>query len=127
MARSPLRSQHSRAERVMPEGDPAQTPTRARKRIGPRALLAIAAALVLAVALAAGVRFAAIGGGSAAEAPAAARFVGSEACAQCHEAEARLWRTSQHKHAMDHASDKTVLGDFANASFDNNGIHSRFF
>jgi predicted CXXCH cytochrome family protein len=110
----------------MPEDDPAQTPARRGKRIGPRALLAIAAALVLVVVLAAVVRFTPIGG-SAAEAPAAARFVGSEACGQCHQAEARLWHASQHRHAMDHATDKTVLGDFANASFDNNGIHSRFF
>ncbi|MBV8511230.1 MAG: hypothetical protein JO289_13820, partial [Xanthobacteraceae bacterium] len=28
---------------------------------------------------------------------------------------------------MDHASDSTVFGDFNNASFDYNGVHSRFF
>jgi len=56
-----------------------------------------------------------------------ASFVGSETCAGCHQAEAGLWRTSQHKAAMQHATDKTVLGDFNDASFDNYGVHSRFF
>src|SRR5262245_27040585 len=59
--------------------------------------------------------------------PEGPRFVGSETCASCHQAEAALWRGSQHKHAMDHATNKSVLGDFANASFDYNGVHSRFF
>ena len=58
---------------------------------------------------------------------AAASFVGSEACAACHKAEAELWHGSQHKHAMDHATDKSVLGDFNDASFDYYGVHSRFF
>ncbi|HKA80286.1 MAG TPA: hypothetical protein VKD43_09640, partial [Xanthobacteraceae bacterium] len=57
----------------------------------------------------------------------AATFVGSEACAGCHRPEAELWRGSQHKHAMDHATDKSVLGDFNNANFDYHGVHSRFF
>jgi tetratricopeptide (TPR) repeat protein len=54
-------------------------------------------------------------------------FVGSETCAGCHQAEAGLWRASQHKHAMDHATEKTVLGNFNDASFDYYGVHSRFF
>lgn len=54
-------------------------------------------------------------------------FVGSERCASCHQAEAELWRTSQHEHAMDHATEKSVLGDFQDASLDHFGIHSRFF
>jgi len=56
-----------------------------------------------------------------------AAFVGSEACAGCHQAEAKLWHGSQHKHAMAHATEKSVLGDFNDASFDNYGVHSRFF
>jgi tetratricopeptide (TPR) repeat protein len=59
--------------------------------------------------------------------PPAATFVGSETCAGCHRAEAELWRTSQHKHAMDHATEKTVLGDFSDATFDYYGVRSRFF
>jgi predicted CXXCH cytochrome family protein len=56
-----------------------------------------------------------------------ATFVGSETCAGCHQAESRLWDASQHKAAMQHASDQTVLGNFNNASFDYFGVHSRFF
>lgn len=57
----------------------------------------------------------------------AAEFVSSETCAGCHRAEAALWRDSQHKHAMDHATEKSVLGDFSDATFDYGGIRSRFF
>jgi predicted CXXCH cytochrome family protein len=57
----------------------------------------------------------------------ASTFVGSETCADCHQSEAGLWRTSQHKHAMDHATENSVLGDFNNASFHYYGVHSRFF
>ena len=56
-----------------------------------------------------------------------ATFVGSESCAGCHQAEAKLWNASQHKAAMQHAVDNTVLGDFNEASFDYYGVHSRFF
>jgi predicted CXXCH cytochrome family protein len=56
-----------------------------------------------------------------------ATFVGSEACAGCHHAEADLWNTSQHKHAMQHATAASVLGNFDDASFDHYGVHSRFF
>jgi predicted CXXCH cytochrome family protein len=61
---------------------------------------------------------------SAAPAP---TFVGSEACAECHQAETALWKDSQHKHAMQHASAASVLGDFDDAGFDYFGVHSRFF
>jgi predicted CXXCH cytochrome family protein len=57
----------------------------------------------------------------------ATTFVGSEACAGCHRAEAELWRGSQHRLAMQHATAKSVLGDFNDASFDYHGVHSRFF
>jgi predicted CXXCH cytochrome family protein len=56
-----------------------------------------------------------------------ATFVGSETCAGCHQAEAKLWDASQHKAAMQHATDKTVLGNFNDASLDHFGVHSRFF
>ena len=48
----------------------------------------------------------------------AASFVGSETCAGCHKAEAKLWGPSQHKAAMQHATERTVLGDFKDSSFD---------
>jgi hypothetical protein len=40
----------------------------------------------------------------------AATFVGSEACAGCHQTQAERWRGSQHKHAMAHATEQSVLG-----------------
>jgi predicted CXXCH cytochrome family protein len=57
----------------------------------------------------------------------AAEFVGSETCAGCHRSEANLWRHSQHRGGMAHASKETVLGDFNEAGFDYYGVHSRFF
>ena len=41
--------------------------------------------------------------------------------------EAALWRDSQHQRAMDHATEKSVLGDFTDATFDYSGVRSRFF
>ena len=58
---------------------------------------------------------------------ATATYVGSQTCAGCHVREAELWTGSQHKHAMAHATDISVLGDFNNASFDYYGMRSRFF
>ena len=57
----------------------------------------------------------------------ATSFVGSKTCAGCHQAEAKLWDASQHKAAMQHATEQTVLGDFKDGSFDYYGVHSRFF
>ncbi|WP_347341022.1 tetratricopeptide repeat protein [Bradyrhizobium hipponense] len=62
-----------------------------------------------------------------AQGPAAATFVGSQACSGCHQAEAKSWSASQHKAAMQHAADRTLLGNFDDASFDYYGVHSRFF
>jgi hypothetical protein len=56
-----------------------------------------------------------------------ATFVGSETCAGCHQAEAARWRQSQHRLAMSHATAKSVLGNFDNATFDYFGARSRFF
>ncbi len=61
------------------------------------------------------------------EAVVPAAFVGSEACASCHHAEADLWNTSQHTHAMQHATATSVLGNFDDTSFDYYGVHSHFF
>jgi predicted CXXCH cytochrome family protein len=57
----------------------------------------------------------------------AASFVGSTACGGCHQKQAELWHGSQHRHAMDHATEATVLGDFSGATFDYFGVRSRFF
>ena len=75
--------------------------------------MVIAAAAIVAGGLAfqflTGWRSASSGGSSATT---AATFVGSETCAGCHRAQAQLWRGSQHQLAMQHAGDKSVLGDF---------------
>ena len=67
------------------------------------------------------------GPGSDARDSSPAAYVGSETCAGCHQAEARLWNASQHKAAMQHATDHTVLGNFNDAVFDYYGVRSRFF
>jgi len=54
-------------------------------------------------------------------------YVGSAACARCHEGEYRAWQRSQHAVAMQVADEKTVLGDFNGAKFRNFGITSEFF
>lgn len=54
-------------------------------------------------------------------------FVGSEACAPCHKHEYEEWQQSHHAKAMTVVSEKTVLGDFNNTIFSNNGIESRFY
>src|SRR5262249_47689159 len=90
----------------------------------------ITAFLAGVIAVAIGFGFQLLRGDGSAERPPGASgpsFVGSENCASCHQAQAQLWRSSQHKLAMQHASDKTVLGDFSEASFDYYGVHSRFF
>jgi predicted CXXCH cytochrome family protein len=100
-----------------------------RGRVSKRTIV-IAAAVAAAIAVAGGLAFLfltdgwryAFSGGSVA----AATFVGSEACAGCHRAEAELWRSSQHRLAMQPATDTSVLGDFNGASFDYHGVHSRF-
>jgi tetratricopeptide (TPR) repeat protein len=87
------------------------------------------AAAAVAV-LGAGLLFQLRGGGIGKTSPAPgaeATFVGSETCAGCHQAEARLWQGSQHQLAMAHATDKSVLGDFSDTTFDHFGVKSRFF
>jgi len=64
---------------------------------------------------------------TAGKASTSATFVGAKGCAECHAGEAAKWQGSQHAHAMQHANEATVLGDFGNAKFDYNGIVSTFF
>src|SRR5262249_12807649 len=85
-----------------------------------------------AVVLLAGLSYAVFTGvisstASDSHASSAPTFVGSETCAGCHRVEGDLWRGSQHSHAMAHADDKTVLGDFSDARFDYYNVRSRFF
>jgi predicted CXXCH cytochrome family protein len=93
----------------------------------PRVWIATLAAAVAVLCIGLAFQFLAEGSGNAPTSIVPAAFVGSETCAGCHQAEADLWHGSQHKHAMDHATDMSVLGDFDDASFDYYGVHSRFF
>lgn len=96
----------------------------------PLVLLAVSALAGAAVA-AAGIAWHLLGDGYVSTAKYSEReamvFVGSATCAGCHQAEAALWSASQHKHAMDHATEASVLGDFGDATFDYFGTRSRFF
>lgn len=92
------------------------------------AMLAAAAAGTLAVGLILQFRAGEFGRTSPAPvAGAEATFAGSETCAGCHQAEAKLWQGSLHQLAMAHATDQSVLGDFSDATFDYFDIRSRFF
>jgi predicted CXXCH cytochrome family protein len=57
----------------------------------------------------------------------AAAYVGSQSCAQCHAAESKAWQASQHAGAMQHATERAVLGNFDDATYNFQGIQSRFF
>ena len=59
--------------------------------------------------------------------PASSAFVGRETCAPCHERQAKLYTGSRHDLAMQPANAATVLGDFADASFEHFGVRSNFF
>ncbi len=61
------------------------------------------------------------------KAPPRAEYVGRAACASCHAAEDSLWQGSHHAAAMAVADSNTVLGDFNDASYTDNGVTSRFF
>jgi Flp pilus assembly protein TadD/formate-dependent nitrite reductase cytochrome c552 subunit len=101
------------------------------KSISLRTMLAIAAAAAVVV-LAIGLIFQFRAGEYGENSPppvagAEATFVGSATCAGCHQPETKLWQGSQHQLAMAHATDKSVLGDFSDATFEYFGVKSRFF
>jgi len=54
-------------------------------------------------------------------------YVGRETCAKCHQPQYQLWQGSDHDLAMTVASDKTVVGDFNDTTFEYQGVTSRFF
>ena len=123
--------------RKSPAGEPSQVappqapaPEKAETALFSKRQLWIAMAVAMAAVFAFGVAFQLVNGSGPASKPqnsSVATFIGSEACAGCHQAEAKLWNASQHKAAMQHATDKTVLGNFNDASLDYFGVHSRFF
>ena len=55
------------------------------------------------------------------------RFIDSTECVECHRTQADAWRGSHHDLAMQPALESTVLGDFAEASFESQGLTTRFF
>ena len=55
---------------------------------------------------------------AATEAP---TFVGSDACAACHQTQFAAWQDSHHDLAMQPATTTTVLGDFDDSSFSYDG------
>jgi Flp pilus assembly protein TadD len=122
----------NRSQPVAPSNAPAPVPDAAGpKTLSLRMTLAMAAAAAAAV-FAVGLLFQFHAGESGKTSPppipgAEATFVGSETCAGCHQAEAKLWRGSQHQLAMAHATDKSVLGNFSDVTFDYFGVKSRFF
>ena len=129
LARKRRKSGSTEGSRKRPAEEPSQGPSPpARSASGfPQRRIWIAAAIA-AVIVAAGFGFQLGDRGEVKpQDSSAATFVGSETCAGCHQAQAKLWAASQHKAAMAHATDKTVLGDFNDASFDYYGVHSRFF
>ena len=54
-------------------------------------------------------------------------YVGTASCGGCHADELQQWRGSHHDLAMQAATATSVLGDFNNASFNHNGVVTRFF
>ncbi|MGI9287418.1 MAG: multiheme c-type cytochrome, partial [Pseudomonadales bacterium] len=58
---------------------------------------------------------------------ASAEYVSSSACKECHADAYQQWRNSHHDLAMQAATDETVLGDFNNVQYEQNGVTSRFF
>jgi Tfp pilus assembly protein PilF len=54
-------------------------------------------------------------------------FFGAQTCGGCHAAEFEAWKRSHHALAMQPATATTVLGNFANASFEQFGITTTFY
>jgi predicted CXXCH cytochrome family protein len=128
--RSSSKKRRSRDEKRI-TGTPEPNSFKAKTGTLPKGNIWIAALFAAAIIPSTGLVYRLIAGGwnSSGTSSSAAKlsFVGSETCAGCHQAEAELWRKSPHKHAMDHATKASVLGDFNDASFDYYGVHSRFF
>ncbi len=56
-----------------------------------------------------------------------AKFVGKEACIDCHKSEYNSWDHSHHQQAMKIADSTSILGDFNNKTFTHQGVKNTFF
>jgi len=54
-------------------------------------------------------------------------FIGRESCGACHPAEVKAWSSSHHAHAMEHATDASVEGDFNDTEVTFGGVTTKFF
>lgn len=54
-------------------------------------------------------------------------FTESSQCQECHQQEYADWQQSDHRKAMQPASENTVLGDFNNVTVNFHGIETRLF
>ncbi len=54
-------------------------------------------------------------------------YLGAKSCVQCHQEQFDAWKGSHHDLAMQHASAKSVLGDFDGSRYKNNGVATTFF
>ena len=91
-----------------------------------RTTVAVAGALILLMATAL-VAWRALGPTTPAVPAPAATFVGAQKCAGCHRQEHERWAESDHARAMQIASERTVLGDFADRRFTQGPVTSTFF
>jgi Flp pilus assembly protein TadD len=125
----PKRSENRGRPAAAPDIPKAGPSAAERKSFSLRSMLAMAgAAAVIVLAIGLVLQFRAGEYGKTSPPPVAgATFVGSETCAACHQPETKLWQGSQHQLAMAHATDKSVLGDFSDATFEYFGVKSRFF
>jgi predicted CXXCH cytochrome family protein len=82
-----------------------------------------ARALAVALLLSAATAHAAISPAGPASVPG---MVGAAVCAECHPDQTRAWRGSHHDLAMQEAVADTVLGNFADATFEHDGVAWRF-
>lgn len=55
------------------------------------------------------------------------QYVGRDTCAQCHAKETEAFIGSDHDKAMDLATEKTVIGDFNDVTFEHDGLVNRLF
>ena len=127
-ARNPL-SPEAHPATALPSTPGAQASRQHAKIPGSRSRRIIAVAAAIAAVGAAAIAGYVLLDGRRPDPPASAiaTYVGSDACASCHRGEADRWGKSQHKVAMQHATETSVLGDFNDAGFDYFGIHSKFF